>query len=129
MANTVKATTLLDSTKRRIISLYVFGADADGDETDTVIYDFSADTNSNGTGSGSIDQIWFTCQSANLILEWDGATDYEAFIANQNDNGYLDYRQFGGIPNKATTPTGDLTLTTAALGDGDRLWAIIDIKK
>ena len=130
-ANTVTVTTLFDGTKRRVIHVDVVGGGA-GEETNTVIYDYSADTLAGPDKTAySIEQIWATVDGTTSVdVYFDGGTAWEAFgLPQYCPARYLDFRTFGGIPNKATTPNGDVTFTTVNLGTGDHAHFIIDLAK
>jgi len=130
MANTVALTTLLDGPKTRVVSVLVTWVDSQ--ETDTVIYDFSADANNiNGVaGSGKVKNVWCSTVAGQCTLEWDGTTDFAVAHFAPNQNNTLCFDRIGGVKNNAGTPTGDLTLTTLGLAAvTDKVWMIVEIDK
>lgn len=128
MANTIDATTLIDGSKRRVIHLYIAG-DASGQETDTVIYDFSADTQAGTAGDYKVTRIWYQIDNFELKLEFDGATDFPIWKLSGVTEGDMDWRDFGGIGDNSTTPTGDVTITTVGLGANEEATLIIELLK
>lgn len=133
MANTVDIKVLHDTLTKRIISVYISG-DGTGEETDTVIYDFSADTNKRNASvsSGKIRRLQWANDSYDLHIEWAGATKHLITHLNQNDNGDFDFNfdtELVGLPNLATTPTGDIVISTVNLGAADHGSFILEILK
>ena len=60
-------------------------------------------------------------------LIWDGVTNSTAlFLSGQ---GFLDFRTDGNsIPNSATTPTGDVLLSTKNFANGDNYTIIVEFR-
>jgi len=130
-ANTVTITTLFDGTKRRVVHVDVKGVDGT-QESGTVIYDYSADTLAGPDKTKyTIQQLWASIDgTASADIDFDGATPWTAMgLTQYGPARNLDFRGFGGIPNKATTPTGDVTLTTVNLGANDHVHFILDLAK
>lgn len=132
MAASTTLTKIIDGSKRQVLHVAIL---SDGDElTDSVVYDFSEDgtlTGDTTAGKIKIDQIWFQNPSAagQIFIEWDASTDKLACGSGFNGNSYQDFRSFGGIPNSASSPTGDITVTTLGLANPDQVAFILDIKK
>ena len=130
MANTVVITDLVDGPKTRVVHVSITYVDAQ--ESDTVIYDFSADTakpDNAVAGNGRVKKVWWANDTADVLLEWDGTTDFLVQHINPDSEGCNDYQDFGGIKDNSTAPTGDLTLTTVGLAAADHFWAIVVVDK
>ena len=127
---TATVTKLINGTKRDVIHVTVVG---DGsDITQGVIYDYSADTYAPAAAT----KLWVESitpwmdGTGSFELYWDGGTDFFIWGAPQYQPGNnIDFTCFGGIGNKATTPTGDLTMNTTSLGSGDHMGFVIVIRK
>ena len=128
MANTVTVTPLMNTDHRRIITVYIAG-DGTGEETDTVVYDYSADTNAGVLGKSRVRRIMWANDAYDLQIDFAGATNYVVTHLNQNDNGDFKFDWMGGIPDLSATPTGDVTITTVGLGAGDHGWFMLELIK
>lgn len=114
MANAVSSQILLNGERHCVVKVTNL---SDGtDETDVVKVDASA-LGLSETGGYRLEKlVWSTnlASGANerITVEWDGATD--AVIANlpRNESGYMCFKSIGGLKNNATTPTGDITVTS-----------------
>jgi uncharacterized Ntn-hydrolase superfamily protein len=129
MAITTANKVLVDGEKLAVIHSTGLFTATTGEETDAVKVDVS-----NLTPAPSlvkVQRIWYTNSVDNTRLEFDGTTADGLLVTLSNDNdGYMDFRSFGGIQNNATDPTGDITLTTAgtaAAGDGYSI--VIEVSK
>jgi len=75
-------------------------------------------------------QVWFTCDGMSVDMFWDATSDVLAFSLPQTQNGHLDFRCFGGIPNNAGSGiTGDLMFTTVGHTSGDRYSIVLELAK
>ena len=78
-----------------------------------------------------IAKIWYSVNTANpksaVELLWDGTTNATAmFLSGQS---HFDFRPSGDeIPNNASTPTGDVLLSTKNFADGDSYTIIIEFR-
>jgi hypothetical protein len=82
-------------------------------------------------GNRKISKIWYSINTANpksaVELIWDGATNATAMFLN--GQSHFDFRPSGDeIPNNATTPTGDVLLSTKNFADGDSYTIIIEFR-
>lgn len=114
MANTVTSTTLVSGPRNYVVHVTV---NSDGtNETDVVKFDASA---LGLTTTHKLQKLEWTNNGSNrLVVEWDGATDAMICAIGDDDSGCLDWSSAGGLKNYATTPTGDITVTsTLSLGD------------
>lgn len=128
MPNVITSQTIVDGSRNLIVKIHIDG-DGSGEETGTVLLDASsyspAFTNAKLIGIHS-QLTGFVAE-----LEWDGATNSELLIVpdyefNLNGDQIV---HFGGIPNDATTPTGDILITTVGLGANDHGSIILELKK
>jgi len=131
MANTVTTTKIIETTKYSIIHVYITG-DGSGEETGTVIYDYSADVYAPTAKTQlSLVRFWGSVDSTiSIDLVWDGATDFNVWCVPQYTPARdVDFSFFGGIKNLATTPTGDLVFNTIGLGASDHASIVVVIRK
>ena len=76
-------------------------------------------------------RIWYSINTANpksaVELIWDGATNATAMFLN--GQSHFDFRPSGDeIPNNATTPTGDVLLSTKNFANGDNYTIIVEFR-
>ena len=82
-------------------------------------------------GNRKISKIWYSVNTANpksaVELLWDGTTNATAmFLSGQS---HFDFRPSGDeIPNNASTPTGDVLLSTKNFADGDNYTIVIEFR-
>ena len=121
MADTVTTQTIADTSGVKFVAKLTNFSDGTG-ETLVKKVDASELTFMSEDGNRKISKIWYSINTANnksaVELLWDGATNATATLLS--GNGYWDLRPAGNeIPNNATTPTGDVLLSTKnfALGD------------
>ena len=79
----------------------------------------------------SIAKIWYSINTANnksaVEILWDGATNATALVLS--GNGYWVLRTAGDeITNNATTPSGDILLSTKNFAVGDNYTIIIEFR-
>ena len=121
MADTVSTQTLTDTTGVKFAVKITNFSDGTG-ETLVKKVDASETTFMTEDGNRKISQIFYSINTANpksaVELIWDGATNATAVLLS--GQGFWDLRTDGNeIVNSATTPTGDVLLSTKnfALGD------------
>jgi len=78
-----------------------------------------------------IARVWYSINTANsksaVELIWDGATNATALLLG--GNGYMDLRTAGNeVTNNATTPTGDVLLSTKNFALGDNYTIIAEFR-
>ena len=76
-------------------------------------------------------KIWYSVNTANnksaIELLWDGVEDATMVILS--GQGYWDLRPAGNeIPNNATTPTGDVLLSTKNFANGDNYTILLEFR-
>jgi uncharacterized membrane-anchored protein len=82
-------------------------------------------------GNRKISRVWYSVNTANsksaVELIWDGVTNSTSIILG--GNGYMDLRTAGNeIVNNATTPTGDVLLSTKNFAIGDNYTIIAEFR-
>ena len=82
-------------------------------------------------GNRKISKIWYSVNTNNnkagVEIIWDGATNATALFLS--GNGYWDLRTAGNeVSNNATTPTGDVLLSTKNFVTGDNYTLIIEFR-
>lgn len=128
MANTITKTTILDSGLNLAVLVTIVG-DGSGEETGTIIIDRSAFTPA-GTKL-VVDKVEGMLSGFTARLLLDATTDLE--IAALPDAVEFEYcwHKIGGIASgkAGAGVTGDLLITTAGLGAGDRGTITINARK
>jgi hypothetical protein len=82
-------------------------------------------------GNRKIAKVWFSVNTSNpksaVELKWAGVTNATAlFLSGQ---GFFDLREAGDeITNNATTPTGDVLLSTRNFASGDNYSLVIEFR-
>lgn len=120
MVNTITKTTLVDG-KRNLVQLINIVGDGSGDESATILIDRSTFAPTDGT-EFSVRRIEGHLTAFTARLLFDATTDLE-FVQLPDDEYFcFDWRCEGGVSsNKAGAgATGDVLITTASLGNGDR---------
>ena len=132
MANT-KTNRRIISGSKRIIQYLTIASDG-SEETDYVVYDSSLVADALGkedTKMCTILSIMYSTSSVVGInkLEWDATADVLAWgLPLASGSGIFDFTKFGGLKNAgATGITGDVTLSTTGLVNGDVLSLIIEL--
>lgn len=130
MANTIDKQTIIDGSKKLIVKIFFASDGVTGELSDYVLID--ASTYSPAFTDCTIKMVHSELSGFTAKLIFAGATpanalhipDYEAHY-NSKEIGY-----FGGIPNNAVTPTGDILLTTTGFtAAGDQGTIIIELEK
>jgi hypothetical protein len=130
MADIVTTQTLTDTSGVKFVIKLTNISDGTG-ETDVIKVDASNTTFMTEDGNRKIAKIWFSVNTANtksaVELKWAGATNATAlFLSGQ---GFFDLRTAGDeIPNNATTPTGDVLLSTKNFANGDNYSLVIEFR-
>ena len=121
MADTVTSQVLTDTTGVKYAVKLTNFSDGTG-ETLVRKVDASETTFMTTDGNRKISKIFWSINTANpksaVELIWDGATDATAVLLS--GQGFWDLRADGNeITNNATTPTGDVLLSTKNFANGD----------
>lgn len=105
------------------------GTDSGADLTDDNILNISDFIAPSGGAPSKvrIDEIWWTVNGYNYVkIEFDRTTDV---VAHQYaGQGYMNYKEYGGIQDTGTGNTGDLFLTTSGGAAGGSYNFIISLK-
>ena len=130
MADTVTTQTIADTSGVKFVAKLTNFSDGTG-ETQVKKIDASEVTFMTEDGNRKIAKIWYSVNVSDtksaVELVWDGATNSTAAILS--GNGYWDLRTAGNeITNNATTPTGDLLLSTKNFALGDNYTIIVEFR-
>ena len=130
MADTVSTQVLTDTTGVKYSVKLTNFSDGTG-ETLVKKVDASETTFMTEDGNRKIAKIWYSINTTNgksgIELVWDGATN--ATAAFLSGNGHWDLRTAGNsFLNNATTPTGDVLLSTRNFVNGDNYTIIIEFR-
>ena len=130
MADLVTSQTIADTSGVKFVSKLTNFSDGTG-ETQVKKIDASEVTFMSEDGNRKIAKIWYSINTANnksaVELIWDGTTNATAMLLS--GNGYFDLRTAGNeVPNNATTPTGDVLLSTKNFALGDNYTIIIEFR-
>ena len=130
MADTVTTQTIADTSGVKFTIKLTNLSDGTG-ETLVKKVDASETTFMTEDGNRKISKVWYTINTANgksaVELLFDGTTNATALLLS--GNGHIDLRPSGNeIPNNATTPTGDVLLSTKNFADGDNYTIIVEFR-
>ena len=130
MADTVTTQTIADTSGVKFVTKLTNISDGTG-ETLVKKIDASELTFMTEDGNRKISKIWFSINTANsksaVELIWAGVTNATAMLLS--GQGYFDFRPAGDeIPNNATTPTGDVLLSTKNFANGDNYTIIVEFR-
>ena len=130
MADTVTTQTIADTSGVKFVAKLTNFSDGTG-ETQVKKIDASEVTFMTEDGNRKISRVWYSINTADsksaVELIWDGATNSTAMLLG--GNGYIDLRTAGNeITNNATTPTGDVLLSTKNFAIGDNYTIIIEFR-
>ena len=130
MADLVTTQTIADTSGVKFVSKLTNFSDGTG-ETLVKKIDASEVTFMTEDGNRKISRVWYSVNTANpksaVEIIWDGATNSTAMILG--GNGYFDLRTSGNeVTNNATTPTGDVLLSTKNFAVGDNYTLIVEFR-
>ena len=130
MADTVTSQTIADTSGVKFVTKLTNFSDGTG-ETLVKKVDASELTFMTEDGNRKISKIWYSVNTNNnkagVEIIWDGATNATALFLS--GNGYWDLRAAGNeVGNNATTPTGDVLLSTKNFVTGDNYTLIIEFR-
>ena len=130
MADTVTTQTIADTSGVKFVAKLTNISDGTG-ETLVKKIDASEVTFMSEDGNRKIAKIWYSINTANrnagVELLWGGATNATMVILS--GQGHWDLRTFGdGIVNNATTPTGDVLLSTKGFVSGDKYTILVEFR-
>ena len=127
MADTVSSLTIADTSGVKYTAKFTNFSDGTGENLVKKI-DASNTTFMTTDGNRKISKIFWSVNTANtksaVELIWEGATNATAVLLN--GQGFWDLRADGNeIPNNATTPTGDVLLSTKNFANGDNYTILV----
>lgn len=130
MADIVTTQTISDTSGVKFVVKMTNISDGNGENLVTKV-DASETTFMTEDGNRKIARVWYSINTANnksaVELIWAGATNSTAMLLS--GNGYWDLRTAGDeIPNNATTPTGDVLLSTKNFANGDNYTIIVEFR-
>jgi len=130
MADIVTTQTLTDTSGVKFVVKMTNISDGTGEQLVRKV-DASETTFMTEDGARKIARIWYSINTANnksaVELVWAGATNSTAVLLS--GNGYWDLRTAGDeISNNATTPTGDVLLSTKNFANGDNYTIIVEFR-
>jgi len=130
MADTVTSQTIADTSGVKFVAKLTNFSDGTG-ETLVKKVDASELTFMTEDGNRKISKIWYSINTNNnkagVEIIWDGDTNATALLLS--GNGYWDLRTAGAeITNNASTPTGDVLLSTKNFVTGDNYTLIIEFR-
>ena len=130
MADTVTTQTIADTSGVKFVAKLTNLSDGSG-ETLVKKIDASELKFMSEDGNRSIARVYYSINTSDrksgVEILWDGATNATAlFLSGQ---GFMDFRTDGNsIPNNATTPTGDVLLSTKNFASGDNYTIIVEFR-
>ena len=130
MADTVSTQTISDTSGVKFVVKMTNFSDGTGEALVKKV-DASATTFMTEDGNRKIAKIWYSVNTANpksaVEIVWDGTTNATAMLLG--GNGYIDLRTSGNeVINNATTPTGDVLLSTKNFAVGDNYTIIVEFR-
>ena len=130
MADIVTTQTIADTSGVKYVAKLTNISDGTGESLVTKV-DASALTFMTEDGNRKIAKIWWSVNTTNnksaVELVWAGATNATALVLS--GQGYWDLRTAGHeILNNATTPTGDVLLSTRDFVVGDSYTIIVEFR-
>ena len=130
MADIVTTQTLTDTSGQKFVVKMTNISDGTGENLVKKV-DASETTFMTEDGNRKIAKIWWsvntTKANASVELVWDGETNATAMLLN--GQGYWDLRTAGNeIINNATTPTGDVLLSTRDFVVGDNYTILVEFR-
>ena len=131
MADAVTSQTLFDGDKH-VVMKFTNISDGTGESAVKKV-DVSAlesDINGNTCTSVAIEKIWWQCIGMKVRLFFDATSDKFIIELGENQSGYHDYSEFGGISNNAGSgKTGDIDFTTVGHSSADTYTIILKMRK
>ena len=131
MADAVTSQTLFDGDKH-VVMKFTNISDGTGESAVKKV-DVSAlesDINGNTCTSVAIEKIWWQCIGMKVRMLFDATSDKFIIELGENQSGYHDYSEFGGIKNNAGSgKTGDVDFTTVGHSSADTYTIILKMRK
>ena len=131
MADAVTSQTFIDGPKHAVIK-FTNVSDGSGESAVTKVDVSALATSADGDACTSvvIERIWWQCIGMKVQILWDADTDAFCIELGENQSGYHDYSDFGGLPNNAGGgKTGDIVFTTVGHSPGDTYTVTLQMRK
>ena len=130
MADITSTQIITDTSGVKFVAKLTNFSDGSG-ETNSLKVDASASTFMTEDGNRKISKVYYSINTANpksaVELMWDGATAATALLLS--GQGFFDFRTAGNeIPNNATSPNGDVLLSTKNFANGDNYSLVIEFR-
>ena len=130
MADTVTVQTIADVAGVKHVAKMTNLSDGTGESLVTKI-DASATNGMTEDATKVLARLWYSINTTNrnaaVELLWGGTTNGTMVVLN--GQGHWDLRTFGdGIANNATTPTGDVLLSTRNFVSGDNYTILVEFR-
>jgi hypothetical protein len=130
MADIISTQIITDTSGVKFVTKLTNFSDGSG-ETNSLKVDASASTFMTEDGNRKISKVYYSINTANpksaVELIWDGATAATALLLS--GQGFFDFRTAGNeIPNNATSPNGDVLLSTKNFANGDNYSLVIEFR-
>ena len=131
MADALTSQTLFDGDKH-VVMKFTNITDVTGEpavkKVDVSV--LQSDINGNTCTSVVIEKIWWQCIGMKVRLFFDATSDKFIIELGENQSGYHDYSEFGGIKNNAGSgKTGDIDFTTVGHSSADTYTIILKMRK
>ena len=131
MADAVTSQTLFDGDKH-VVMKFTNISDGTGESAVKKV-DVSAlesDIYGNTCSSVAIEKIWWQCIGMKVRMFFDATSDAFIIELGENQSGYHDYSEFGGIKNNAGSgKTGNVDFTTVGHSSADTYTIILKMRK
>jgi hypothetical protein len=129
MPNAINVTEVQDGEYLYIVEVDITG-DGSGDESGTVLIDFSAIYNPHNYQDLALRKFIANLTGFSATLLFDATTDQKFLEITEGDSGF-DYMVAGGpkVDRTTTGKTGDILITTLGLGSGDCGTMRLEFKK
>ena len=131
MADAVTSQTLFDGDKH-VVMKFTNISDGTGESAVKKV-DVSAlnsDIYGNTCSSVAIEKIWWQCIGMKVRMFFDATSDAFIIELGENQSGYHDYSEFGGIKNNAGSgKTGDIDFTTVGHSSADTYTVTLKMRK
>ena len=131
MADAVTSQTLFDGDKHDVMK-FTNISDGTGESAvnKVVVSALESDINGNTCTSVAIEKIWWQCIGMKVRMFFDATSDAFIIELGENQSGYHDYSEFGGISNNAGSgKTGDIDFTTVGHSSADTYTIILKMRK
>ena len=136
MADAVTSQTIVD-TEKRVVMKFTNLSDGSGESAVKKVDVSALTAHPDGTACSqvTIDQIWYNVGGMRVVIDFDASTNVPALILGGSAahhaaaDGHLDFRSFGGIKNNASSPTGDIDITTSGHTNLDHYVIVLEMRK